>query len=238
VRGCLFTLVLALAAGAVIVVVGLPAAASAVLTAGLTAAGLQAEDTTVTVSSDPPTDLVALHADTVRVRATDATFRGMAIGELDLQLGGVAILERTAASVDGELRDVTVEVGDRPLTLARIMVLGTGDEVTTTTLVPNAAAEALIADAIADQAGVRPDSVRLQGPDELAVQAGPVTLRGRLAVVPGGDLVVRIVDGPVAGSAVVLVRGGRDLPIELTDVRVTDAGDVRLTGDLALGLLG
>ena len=56
------------------------------VTAAVTAAGLQADDTTVTVSSDPPTDLIGLHADRVRVRATDATFRDLAIGELDLVL--------------------------------------------------------------------------------------------------------------------------------------------------------
>ena len=63
---------------AVVVTVGLPAVAAGVLTAGVTAAGLQADDTTVTVESDPPTDLLGLHADRVRVRATDATFRGLA----------------------------------------------------------------------------------------------------------------------------------------------------------------
>ena len=64
------------------------------VTTAVTAAGLQADDTTVTVSSDPPTDLIGLHADRVRVRATDATFRDLAIGELDLVLRDVSILDR------------------------------------------------------------------------------------------------------------------------------------------------
>ena len=34
------------------------------------------------------------------------------------------------------------------------------------------------------------------------------------------------------------MRGGEDLPIELTSVRVTRDGDLRLTGDLAVGILG
>ena len=37
---------------------------------------------------------------------------------------------------------------------------------------------------------------------------------------------------------VTLVRGGEDLPIELTSVRVTRDGDLRLIGDLAVGILG
>ena len=63
-----------------VVVVGLPVVAAGLVTAGLSAAGLVADDTTVTVSSDPPTDLLGLRADTVRVTATDATFRGLEIG--------------------------------------------------------------------------------------------------------------------------------------------------------------
>jgi hypothetical protein len=36
----------------------------------------------------------------------------------------------------------------------------------------------------------------------------------------------------------VLVRGRHDLPIELTSVKVTGSGGLRLTGDLAIGILG
>ena len=89
------------------------------------------------VSSNPPTDLIGLRADTVHLTATDATFRDMEIGALDLVLGDVAILDRTAGSIDGELRDVTVEgLGGEPLTLDRIVVAGTADDVTATTVDP------------------------------------------------------------------------------------------------------
>ena len=96
-RGCLFTLAFGAVVIALIVVVGLPQVAAGMVTTAVTAAGLQADDTTVTVSSDPPTDLVGLHADRVRVRATDATFRDLAIGRLDLVLRDVSILDRSAA---------------------------------------------------------------------------------------------------------------------------------------------
>ena len=239
-RGCLFTLILAIGVIAVLVVVGLPAVYAGVLTAGVGAAGLQADDTTVKVSSNPPTDLLGLRADTVHLTATDATFRGMEIGELDLVLGDVAILERTAGSVDGELRDVTVDgIGGEPLTLARIAIVGAGDDITATTVVPKDTAEALVIDAIEDQTGVRPRDVRLARPDELVIEAAPgIELRGRLEVAAGGDLVLRVDDGPLAGTPVVLVEGGQGLPIELSSVRVTDDGDLRLSGDLAISLLG
>jgi hypothetical protein len=57
-------------------------------------------------------------------------------------------------------------------------------------------------------------------------------------VTPDGDLVVRVSDGPAKGQAVALLQGGEDLPIRLTSVTVTEAGDLRLSGELAVGLLG
>jgi hypothetical protein len=240
VRGCLFTLILAIGVIAVLVVVGLPAVYAGVLTAGVGAAGLEAEDTTVKVSSNPPTDLLGLRADTVHLTATDATFRGMDIGALDLVLGDVAILDRTAGSIDGELRDVTVAgVGTGPLTLARIAIVGSGDDITATTVIPEDEAEALVSEAVEDRTGVRPLDVRLARPDELVIEAASgIELRGRLEVAPGGDLVMRVDDGPLAGTPIVLVEGGQGLPIELSSVRVTDEGDLRLSGELAISLLG
>lgn len=237
-RGCLFTLLLGAIVIGFVVVVGLPPLASGIVQAGLTAAGLEADDTAVTVSSNPPTDLLTLRADTVRVTASDATFRGMDIGSLDLALGDVHLLDRTAGSLDGELREVTVEIaGAGPVTLERITLAGDLGHVATTTTIPSGDAEALIADGIESQTGLRPTSVRLTGPDRLTVEAG-VTVTGRLAVTRDGSLVVRLDDGPWSGTRVVLVRGGDDLPIRLTSVRVSEAGALRLTGDLVIPLLG
>jgi hypothetical protein len=239
VRGCLFTLLLGAIVIGFVIVVGLPAAASGILTAGLSTAGLVADDTTVTVTSDPPTDLLGLRADTVRVTATDATFRGMEIGALDLALGDVQILERTAGSVDGQLTDVTVTgAGDQRVTVERITLLGGPDGITTTTVIPSGEVEALIADAIKAQTGTRPTSVTLRAPDRVSFTLGGTRVAGRFAVTPDGDLVVRGDDGPMQGGEVVLVRGGDDLPIELTSVKVTASGGLRLTGDLAIGILG
>lgn len=238
-RGCLFTLLLGAIVIGFIIVVGLPAIAAGVLTAALTGAGLNATDTTVTVTSDPPTDLVGLRADTVHVTATDADFRGMQIGSLDIVLGDVAILDRTAGAVDGQLDDVTVRAaGGERVTIDRITIGGTLDRLTTTTVIPNAEAEALIADAVEAQTGTRPTGVTLSAPDGLAVKVGGQTIKGTFAVNGKGDLVVRATSGPVADTEIVLIRGGEDLPVELTSVKVTKDGGLRLAGDLSIGLLG
>ncbi len=238
-RGCLFTLLLGAIVIGFIVVVGLPAMAAGILTAGLGAAGLTAADTTVTVHSDPPTDLVGLRAGTVHVTATKATFRGLEMGSLDLVLGDVAVLERTAGSVDGVLTDVTITaLGGERVTLDRISISGGGKAITTTTVIPNAEVEALIADALEARIGTRPTSVTLTAPDGLSVKAGGTTSRGRFAINGKGDLVVRGVGGTAAGTEIALIRGGEDLPIELTSVRVTQGGGLRLVGQLAIGILG
>lgn len=236
-RGCLFVLAAGAIAVALAVVIGLPWAASGLLGAGLRAAGLESADTVVTVSSDPPTDLLGLHADHVRVRATDATFRGLSIGALDLALTNVDVLGRTADTVKGTLTDVVASVpGGASVRLDAVTLGGTGDAVTASTVLAGAAARTLISDAVERELGTRPDSVRLSAPDAVTVRLG-AKVTGRLAVSPTGDLVARVADGPAAGTEVVLVDAA-DLPLRLTRVRVTQDGDLRLDGVLGVGILG
>lgn len=236
-RGCLFTLLLGAVVVALVVVVGLPAVFAGVLTGAVTAAGLQADDTTVTVSSDPPTDLVGLRADRVRLTATDATFRGLRIGELDLVLRDVAVLDRTAERVDGTLAGVRLEVGGQPLELDEIAISGGDESLEAATTIDGADAEALIADAVEQRLGTRPAEVSLREPDRLVVDVG-VPVEGSLDVTGDGDLVVRVDENPAGIEELVLLRGGQELPIRLTDVLVDGNGDLRLYGDLAIGIFG
>lgn len=237
-RGCLFVVLLGAVVVALIVVVGLPAFAAGVLTAGVTAAGLQADDTTVTVASDPPTDLVGLRADRVRVRATDATFRGLRIGALDVALEDVGIVDRTVGAVEGRLTDVVVpNIGAQEIDLGTITLSGGGDAVTATAVVGSKQARRLVANALESELGDRPSAVTLEAPDRITMDIG-VPVNGRLAVTSDGDLVVRVSDGPAQGREVVLVRGSEDLPIRLTSVTVTAGGGLRLMGELEIGLLG
>ena len=185
------------------------------VTTAVTAAGLQADDTTVTVSSDPPTDLIGLHADRVRVRATDATFRDLAIGELDLVLRRRLDPRPLRRARRGRLSDVTVaDLGGREVTLDEIAVSGGGDDVTATTVIDGAAAERLIADAVEQRTGARPDSVTLARPDRLMIDAG-IEVGGTLDVDAAGNLVLEVDDnplGPRGGHPAARRRGPADPP--------------------------
>jgi hypothetical protein len=237
VRGCLFTLLLAFVVIALIVVVGLPAIAAGVLTAGVRAAGLQSDDITVNVSSDPPWDLVALHADRVRVRATTATFRGLQIGALDVTLQNVAFLDRTADTVGGQLTGVTVpNVAGRPLGLAAITVSGSASAVNATTTVAAIDAQTLVAAEIASATGVSlpVTAVRLTAPNKVVVRAAGLTATAVLSVDASGSLLATV----PGLSPVTVLRSGEDLPIRLTSVKVDAAGGLVLGGTLAVGLFG
>jgi len=236
VRGCLFTIALAAVVVALIVFIGLPAVAAGLLTAGVKAAGLQAADTTVTVTSDPPWDLVGLHADRVRVRATSATFRGLQIGALDVTLLDVSVIERTANGVAGRLTGVTVpNVAGQPLGLEAINLAGGGDQVTATTTVAAADAQALVAAEVASVTGVTipATAVHLTAPNKVVVKA-VVTLTAVLSVDANGNLVATATGIP----PVTLLRAGEDVPMKFTSVKVDASGNLVLAGILAVGLLG
>ncbi len=236
-RGCLFTLALAFVVVALIVVIGLPAVAAGLLTAGVRAAGLQSNDITVNVTSDPPWDLALLHADRVRVRATKATFRGLQIGALDVTLQDVVLLDRTAAAVNGQLTGVTVpNVGGHPLGLAAIVLSGGGHAVTAATTIAAVDAQTLVASEIAAATGISlpVTAVHLAAPDKVIVKAAGLTGTVTLSVDAAGNLVATV---PSVGP-VTMLRAGEDLPVRLTSVRVDSTGGLVLAGTLAVSLLG
>jgi hypothetical protein len=236
VRGCLFVLLLAAAVSAAVVVVGLPAVAAGLLTAGVQAAGLQADDLTVTVTADPPWDLLGLRADRVRVRATSASFRGLAIGALDVTFLDTSLVDRSATSVAGRLTGVTApNVGGQPLGIQAISLAGGGRQVTATTTIAPSDAQSLVAAEAASLAGVAvpASAVHLTAPDKVTLR-GAVTVSATLAVDAAGDLVATAPGiAPVA-----LLRAGEDVPLTFTAVRVDARGGLVLAGILTVGLLG
>lgn len=238
-RGCLYTLVLALVALALLVGVALPAVAAGMLTGAVTAVGLQSADTTVTVGSDPPTDLLLLRADRVHITATNATFHGLEIRSLDVTLTGVSLLGRSAEGVDGRLDGVVATgLGVAQVDLGTIRLSGGGDTVTVATAVSAAEARILISDAVRSSLGVLPSSLSLTSPDGVQAVVAGVTVHARLSATSTGDLIATVLDGPSAGQVVTVLASGPDFPIRVTSATVTGADGVRLRGVLTFGLLG
>jgi hypothetical protein len=238
VRGLLYILLLAGAVCVLGVYVLLPAAADGMMTMAVGAAGLQAPDTVVRVRSDPPWDLVGLHADTVQVRATGATFRGYRVDSVAFDLGNVSLLDRTAKSVAGRLDGLVLpDIGPKGLRLATVTLSGSGGAITATSLVASAAAQVLIADAVQATLGRRPTAVELATPDRVTVHLGS-DVTGTISVLTSGRLVIHVEGGAMAGQDLVVLGAGAGLPFTLTSVTVTPDGGLRVVGDLAGGLLG
>ena len=105
-RGCLGVLIIA----AIFVVAGAwfggPPVAGALVTTGLTTAGLQSDDLDVDVDADPPLKLALGQADSVTIDATDVEWDGLHADTLELVLLDVDFLARTAAQVSGRLTGV------------------------------------------------------------------------------------------------------------------------------------
>ncbi len=146
----------------------------------------------------------------------------------------IAPRARSTAHLDGV---VVPDVGGRDLGLDSIRLAGGGETTIASTTIKGSDVEAMIADEIERKLGARPTSVALAAPDRLTVQMG-ITAKGRFVVSSNGDLLVRISNGPAEGQLVPLLRGGVDIPLRLTDATVTPSGDLELTGELAVGLLG
>jgi len=240
VRGCLFVVLLGAVVIGLVAIIGLPAVASGAVTAALTANGLHAADTRVTVTSNPPTAILGLHADRIRVHATDATWNDLRIGTLDLDLRDVSLVDRKAGTVAGLLDTVVVHKSDPEdpldgLRMPVIRIAGSGKTVDATATLDGPDVEALVARAVEQKTKQQPESVALESPGRLVIRMGGLSVAGALAVASDGSLVLRPdgAAGALLGEITLVDAAG--LPFRLRTVRVVD-GDLVLDGTLA-GLL-
>jgi hypothetical protein len=183
--------------------------------------------------------LVVLRADAVHITGTDLRMAGgqLTAGSLVLDLGDVDLFARTAASVDGELTDVTISggPGGTPMPVARIDLAGPSDAIAATMTIAAGDLETRAVEVIGAALGVRPSSVALGEPDLLRIVVGGVEVEARL-VVEGGDLRARLTGLPIA--AVTLVPAASTGPLQLTGTHVS-GGDLVIEGRLdpkAVGL--
>ena len=236
-RGCLFIVVLAVLVAAIVAVVGLPVVASAAVTAALNAGGLQSKDMQVVVSSQPTTEILGLHADRIEIAATDATYRELEIGQLELDLRDVSLTTREAKQVSGVFRTVVVASSDPKdpldgLHIPAITIDGGGSAINASAAIAGEDVEALVARAVKEKTGSQPTGVALAEPDRLTIVVSGLTIAGRMSIGPDGALVMRPQGS--AGSAVgeVTLVDADSLPFTLRSVEVT-GGQLILGGRLA-----
>ena len=225
-RGCLTLLLMLVAILLVASWLFLPAVAAGAIDRGLGLAGFDGGTRRVTVAASSPLDLLTLHADSVHVEATDAVYHGLRIAAVDVTLGDVALLDRTAETVAGTLSTVQFDSTDGiPITLDSIHLSGSGTAVAATISVTAAEFRALATAAVKRALGTTPSKVTLAAPDKVTVAVGGHTVAGRLAVDAGGGLVFRpnAAGGSVPAS-VDIVRPGPDVPIRLEGVTVGPSG--------------
>ncbi|MFI5226750.1 MAG: hypothetical protein ACHQ3P_08755 [Candidatus Limnocylindrales bacterium] len=232
-RGCLTTLLLLVALLLAASWLFLPAITAGAIDQGLGLAGFDGGTRRVTVVASPPLDLLTLHADAIHVEATDIVYHGLRIGDVDVTLGDVALLDRTAGTIVGTL--TTVQFGGTdgtPITVDTIRLSGSGTAIAATISLTTAELRALATAAVKRTLGTTPSKVTLAAPDRVTVIAGGHSVAGRLAVDAGGGLVFRpnAPGGPVPAS-IDIVRPGPDVPIRLEGVTVGPSG-ATLVGSL------
>jgi hypothetical protein len=194
-RGCLTVLVLAAALVLVVAWFGAPALAGVLIERSLAAAGYSAADTSVTVSSDPPLEILAGHADRVTIRGTRATLRDLAAAELVLTMTNVDLVGGRFSRVDGELTDVVIQSGDGSSVRARsLAVRGPGNAAAATVRIDEAVVASLLGDTIRRETGLVVSGVSLTEPNRIRFTAG-VTINARFDVAPDGSVVIAATSG-------------------------------------------
>lgn len=194
-RGCLSVLILATGLVLAVAWFGGPTLAGAVVERSLDGAGFVAAERSVTVSSDPPLEILAGHADRVSITATRASVRDLTAARARLTLTNVDLLSGAFSAIDGQLDDVLIPTVDGSSIDARsLTVRGRPAAATAVVHIDAVVVEALIRTAIRRQTGLSVSAVALSAPDRIRFTAG-LTISGRFAVAPDGSLVIAATSG-------------------------------------------
>ncbi len=181
VRG-LIRFLLLLGVLAVAFVLALPWILGFFLNAALGSAGFSAGNSNVSVQGWGG-DLVRGSAPGIELRANDARFAGATIGELDLTLGQVGLLERTFERVDGTATDVTAEWDGESVHIDTVTVAGPSDDAVVSARVAAQEVTGLIERAIRRETGLNIAATLTDGAVELS--AAGIAASGQLVVERG-----------------------------------------------------
>ena len=224
-RGCLVTLALLVTVAVLAVWFLLPPLVGTLAQGALAAAGFQAATTTVTVTADPPPKLLGLTADAIRIRASNARYRGLEAVDVDVTLDDVRLIDRTFGGLSGTLAFVSLPgAGGSPrVTIPEVALSGDAERVRATLTFPAATAEELASSALERATGITSTKVVLSAPDRVRIEGRGLVLNGRLAVRSDGAL---LLVPPAQGDlgSITLVTPGPDVPLRIDSFRIVDGG--------------
>jgi hypothetical protein len=226
-RGCL-TLLILVATVLVASWLFLPTVAGEVVGGALGQAGFAGSPTNVTVTSDPPIELLAGHADRVVVHATDATYRELSAATVDLTLTDVSLINRTAGAVDGTLTGIRIRpASGHLLPVSSATLSGSGSAIQARLSLSLADVSAMASAAVTSMAGSAPSKVTLASPDRATIVVSGITVSGRVVVDAQGGLVFRPTGkGPVIVGPIDLLRPGPDMPLRIRTIQLTATGAI------------
>jgi hypothetical protein len=228
VRGCLSILVIAAVFVLAMAWIVGPVLAGTLIERSLSAAGFSAATTSVTVTSEPPLELIGGHADRVVISARDAELHSLRAATMSLTLTNVDLVGRQFGGADGTFDDVVISPGSgRSIEARSIRLRGAAAAATTTVLINTQVVERVVAEGIRQQTGLSVGSITLSAPNRIRFTAG-LSLEGRFAVGPNGSLDVVTAGG---GTRFKLFEPPSEL--RLTSVSVTGT-DLVLVGTTSL----
>jgi hypothetical protein len=227
-RSCLIQILIMVAIVFCLLWFGLPLGVSALATAALNATGFSGTDTNVEVSADPPFMLLTGHADTIRIRSSDARMGNLDAADVDVTLGSVELLSRDIGTVTGTLDGVRVAApnGD-PVSIDQVTLEGSATATTATATLTVAEAEALAESQVKAQTGIVA-KVTLKGPNVVTVTVGSKSQAGRMLTSNGSLL---LVPNGNTMPTVTLMAPGTANPLSVTSVSIGSA-DVTLVGTI------
>ena len=227
-RGCLTSFFIFLAGLLLATWLFAPTVAAGLVSAGLGGAGFSSADKQVTVTAEPPIELLTLHADTVHLQATDATFAGLHMAGVDLILGGVGLLGRSADSVVGTLTGVRVPTllsdDASTATISSIGLSGPSSDLRAILTLSAADIRTLVSAAVQGELGAPATKVTLAAPDKVTVVTSGVTVRGRLVVDGAGGLAFLVASPPGLVGSLAIIRPSPTQPLHFTSIALRTSG--------------
>lgn len=224
-RGCLTWVFVGIAAVLVATWLFAPTVAGGLATASLHAAGFSSNDEHVTVTAEPPIELLTLHADRIHLQASGATFAGLHMTGLDLLLSDVGLIGRTAGSVEGTLTGLQLPTELGPTaTISSVAVTGPSSDLRVILTLSAADVRTLASAAVEAQIGAKATKVALAAPDKVTVSVSGITVRGRLTVDEAGGLTLVPTSPAGFSGPIAILRPGPGQPLRFTSVAVRTNG--------------